>query len=468
MKSRTKLTIDDFEERLFSQEFVKLHSKVLFPLLGFTIGSLISIIVLLSEEISTGYNVFVRTSQLHHVIAPIFFGIIGAIVGFFHVKRVKKKNVAIHDLTVNQQTLNLILDSMPQMILYLDTELRFRYINKTYENYIEISSNEIYGKKLQDIAGKTSIDLISSNLRHISKNEVVSFESSFEINGIEKHNINMIIPHYGTAQELKGYFIVITDVTILRDRENKIRKQNEELLKSNATREKFFSIIAHDLKNPINALLGLSELLHNDLDQYDDKTRKEFISHFYESTLNIYKLLENLLVWSQSQTGEIKPKPFLVNIKSAIDDNLDLFSHVAQKKDIQINNEVTNDLQIYTDRDMLNTVIRNLLSNAVKFTRKNGEVSVSAKQISINGLNSFLEISIKDTGVGIAPEKIEDLFDISKKQSTKGTNGESGTGLGLMLCKEFVEKCRGEIRVTSRLGIGCVFSFTVPNLKQSK
>ena len=295
--------------------------------------------------------------------------------------------------------------------------------------------------------------------------ETVRFDTSRAMNGSDQFLHVILIPHLSESKLVKGFFSVVADATQLRKRENKIKKQKDQLEEMNAEKDKFFSIIAHDLKNPFNSLLGFSELLHNDFDTLDEATIKEFAGYIYESAQNTYKLLENLLVWARSQSGAIEYKPSMINIKMLVDENLNLLQSVAVKKNIRLESGVSESITINTDPDLISTVIRNLVSNAIKFTTENGDVTLSATLRSGSEQKDALEISVSDTGVGISPENLKKLFLLDKNYSSNGTAGESGTGLGLILCKEFVEKCGGKIWVESEVGQGSVFHFSIPNNK---
>ena len=251
----------------------------------------------------------------------------------------------------------------------------------------------------------------------------------------------------------------------LKKKNDLLEKQKKELHDLNATKDKFFSIIAHDLKNPLSSLLSLSELLFHEYEMYDHKTKKEFIKLIYEGSQNTYKLSENLLTWSHSQRGKVVFNPVNLNLRELIDENAILFNQNAIEKGICMKSEVNEDSYFNTDRDLVNTVIRNLLANAIKFTPQKGEVSISARILSGKDQNETIEISVKDSGIGISQKNMENLFNIEKNQSTPGTNGEKGTGLGLILCKEFIEKCEGKIWVESKIGKGSEFKFTLPNIK---
>jgi len=253
----------------------------------------------------------------------------------------------------------------------------------------------------------------------------------------------------------------------------KIKEQNQQLEKQkkeiqnfaieletlNKTKDKFFSIIAHDLKSPFQAILGFSELLTVSYNNFDDKKRKEFIKLIYESSKNTFKLLENLFTWARSQSGEIQFFPEKLNLKEIVSDAVEENKGTANKKGIQLLNNIKDNEYIVADKNMIAVALRNLISNSIKFTGHKGEVVIESKQ---NEDNDFTEISISDTGVGISQKQIKDLFSINKNVSTPGTENEKGTGLGLTLCKEFIEKNKGKIWVESIQGKGSTFTFTLP------
>ncbi|HPE56844.1 MAG TPA: HAMP domain-containing sensor histidine kinase [Bacteroidales bacterium] len=236
----------------------------------------------------------------------------------------------------------------------------------------------------------------------------------------------------------------------------------EELRLLNATKDKFFSIIAHDLKNPFNSLLGFSDLLVNDFDQYEKDDIKRFLKIMHDSSKHGFNLLENLLQWSRTQTGRIAFIPSKVIINDILTGCVDLLKPTADNKQIKIYMEVPENIEVTGDIEMLSTVFRNLISNAIKFTPENGRI-----KIKVRLLTQRAEISVIDTGVGIAPENIANLFRIDKQVSTLGTKNEKGTGLGLILCKEFVDKHKGIIKVSSERKNGTEFKVFLP-LEQQK
>jgi len=245
--------------------------------------------------------------------------------------------------------------------------------------------------------------------------------------------------------------------------EIKVQERTVELRALNATKDKFFSIIAHDLKNPFNALLGFSTLLLDDYENFSDADRIDLIQTMSDASNNAYKLLQNLLEWSRSQTGSIQWEPDAISLHDIVTTTIDLLSNGASVKEISINAIILPNIVVWADANMATTVIRNLISNALKYTPKGGEIRVYSKKSE-----KEIEITIEDNGVGINEADKEKLFRIDVNHSTSGTNNEQGTGLGLILCKEFVEKNGGKIWVESTEGKGSKFKFTLPLYKEEQ
>ncbi|MCB1193887.1 MAG: hybrid sensor histidine kinase/response regulator [Leptospiraceae bacterium] len=236
-----------------------------------------------------------------------------------------------------------------------------------------------------------------------------------------------------------------------------IRHQKQKLEVLNAAKDKLFSIIAHDLRNPFQGILGLGEVIIHNIAELDKAQIHKYVSSMYRSTKEGYNLLENLLEWSRTQTDKIQYFPEKLNINHVVQANIRMSSSTAQNKSIQLKSLVKDDIYVLADKNTIDTIFRNLISNAIKFTPKNGEVTIDSKLT-----DRFVEIIISDTGVGIPKEDIDKLFQISVKYSTNGTENEKGTGLGLILCKEFIEKNGGTISVESIEGKGSSFKFTLP------
>ncbi len=239
--------------------------------------------------------------------------------------------------------------------------------------------------------------------------------------------------------------------------------QRKELEMLNSTKDKFFAIIAHDLKNPFSTVLGLSELLAKEFESFEPDKLKIFIEQIYKYSNNTFNLLENLLQWSMLQTGRMPLRPKLINLNGLIAENIELLRGTAIQKGIIIDATPIENGFVFVDVSMITTVIRNLLSNAIKFTPQSGEI-----KIDIAKEDSKLKVSVHDNGVGISLEDQKRLFNIDSNPTTIGTSMEIGTGLGLILCKDFVERNGGTIWVDSELEKGSTFSFSIPLVDEDK
>ncbi|MBN2347263.1 MAG: HAMP domain-containing histidine kinase [Bacteroidales bacterium] len=242
--------------------------------------------------------------------------------------------------------------------------------------------------------------------------------------------------------------------------EEALLKSESDLRVSNATKDKFFSIIAHDLKNPMNTIIGFSELLAEGLGKMNDEQIEFYVDIIGQSSKNAFDLLENLLVWSLSQQGLIRFNPRKFNVNSEIHKSIALVNNMAIKKSISIQVNINKILQVVADRNLFGTIIRNLLSNAIKFTNPGGAVKVYTNQF-LNPAQNKVEIIVEDNGVGMNADKLKTIFSVGKSTPEQGTDYEKGTGLGLILCKEFAEKNEGSIHVESKLGKGSKFIVTL-------
>ncbi len=238
-----------------------------------------------------------------------------------------------------------------------------------------------------------------------------------------------------------------------------LKKQRKELQELNATKDKFFSIIAHDLRGPFNGFLGLTQLMAEELENLTSEEIKDFTLSMRNSAADMFRLLENLLEWARMQQGLITFNKQVDQLAPIVDESIAIILEPAKIKGIEINLDIPADITVFADRNILQTVVRNIVSNAVKFTPKGGKIKVSAKATNHNNV----EISIEDTGIGMSSKMIDDLFRLDVQTNRKGTEGEPSSGLGLILCKDFIEKHGGKIWVESEEGKGSIFLFTIPN-----
>ncbi|MGQ1784349.1 tetratricopeptide repeat-containing sensor histidine kinase [Saccharicrinis sp. GN24d3] len=277
-------------------------------------------------------------------------------------------------------------------------------------------------------------------------------------NLLQKRKANLIL-----AKQKKRIEEVNKKLTIQKE---EIQAVAQELEKANKTKDKFFSIIAHDLKSPFGGILGFTELLLENHAMYKDEERETYIQYINDCSLKTYKLLENLLTWAQSQTGIIKFSPEKINIKTLINEIITLLKETAENKEIKLGLKSEKEILVIADKNMIYTIILNLVSNAIKFTPKGGDIIIKSHVITNKNKQQLAQISVEDTGIGISPKIQPQLFDINENTSTKGTENETGTGLGLILCKEFIEKHNGNIWAESKTDIGSKFLFTIPLSKK--
>ncbi len=305
------------------------------------------------------------------------------------------------------------------------------------------------------------VDIIKINIEEAIKSDK---NVNFEFRIIRPDGTIRYISAYGkvtkdnTGKPVK-YTGVNSDITDFRSTENALKENEIKLRQLNADKDRFISILGHDLKNPFNNILGFSEILTDEIESLNKDEITDIAKNINKLAQITNKLLEDILMWARTQQGKFIFKPQKMKFKDICKNNLDVFIPNANSKNITINCNPSDEINIYADIDMLKTVMRNLVSNAIKFTNNGGIININAEQDSEN-----VTISVTDNGIGIAPDELKKLFDISEVISTKGTTGETGTGLGLLLCKEFVEKHGGKIWVESELGKGSDFRVTLPKI----
>lgn len=247
----------------------------------------------------------------------------------------------------------------------------------------------------------------------------------------------------------------------LQERAKAIEEQKNHLEQLIQTKDRFLSIIAHDLKNPFNSLLGFADLAYNDFDEITDNEKKSYLNVIRQSGQHIYALLDNLLSWSRAQSGRIDFYPEPVSLTEIIENAVELVRSSADNKQIALFSDFSRDVIVKADKNMLSTILRNLLTNAIKFTPNGGSVTVSSR---IN--HKKVTVSVSDTGVGMNAEELERLFKLDGGLKTEGTANESGTGLGLILCQEFMSLHKSKIVVESTPGKGSTFSFSLDFIQQ--
>jgi PAS domain S-box-containing protein len=365
---------------------------------------------------------------------------------------------AEEELKVLEDKLWSVLNATQESIYMFDKEGKITMSNNTGLRRLHLTSpNELIGHYISEFMTPEIAESRQKNIDKVFSSGIpLEFEDKRE-GRIYHHNFSPVFKNE------KVSFVVTysTDITERKRAENKLKESEAQLKELNATKDKFFNIIAHDLKNPFTSLLGSSELLYNNINQMTTENIKKLTLILNDSAKGGFAILQNLLDWSRSQTGILKYNPERVNLKKLIDENISNLKLTATNKEIHLISETDENIFIIADKNMINTLLRNLLNNAIKFTHRNGKVIIEASKDTKN-----VFISVKDTGIGISEGRIGKLFRIDTKHSMPGTENEQGTGLGLKLCKEFVEKMGGKIWVKSIENRGSEFRFSIP-IKES-
>ncbi|MHB1687417.1 MAG: PAS domain-containing sensor histidine kinase [Ignavibacteriaceae bacterium] len=384
---------------------------------------------------------------------------VGRVWSFFEIT---DKIITEENLIKEKDLLQALLDNIPDTIYFKDKDSKFIRINKAHAKVLGLSDpKEASGKSDFDFfeiehataAYEDEQKIIQSKSPLISKSEKIK---------ITENNVRWVtstkVPILNKQNECTGLVGISRDITSTKLAEEKLERHSQELKELNASKDKLFSIIAHDLRGPFNPLLGLSEILVNDFESLSPEEIKDYNKEIYNALENEFTLLENLLNWSRLETGKMKFNPERINLFDKTEGVINLLVGNAKLKDINLSNETEKDIFVSADPNMLHSILQNLIANSIKFTNKCGLIKIYAKKLS----NDFILISVSDNGIGMTNDQTKNLFGLTAT-STKGTNDEKGTGLGLMICKEMIERHSGTISVKSEVGKGSVISFTLPN-----
>ncbi len=345
--------------------------------------------------------------------------------------------------------------------LYLDGEISHNFSYALKDTPCAVTSRKGFCAYPENVINLFPKDEILVDLNAEGYIGTALYNKEGKVNGVicavSRKKIN-IPPHAKDIMKIIG--ARVTAEIERKKMEEALSRSEAELRESNATKDKFFSILAHDLRSPLATAIGFSDLLLKQYDVFDAKKNKKYIGIINQCTNSISALLDNLLTWSRSQRGLIGYSPEKLNLLSFVEDSIELLKESANNKDISLQLNIQDNLLVKADKNMLSAILRNLISNAIKFTGNGGNVEIAAHIQQLKSGNQVL-VSIKDDGIGISTEDLANLFQIDKNFSLVGTQNEKGTGLGLVLCKEFVEKNGGKIFVESVEGDGSEFKFTL-------
>lgn len=361
----------------------------------------------------------------------------------------------------------------------IESESRYKsifYENKSVMLIIEPKAGRIIDSNHSALSyyGYSKEELLSLNIADINilSRVQVDLEMQKVVNGNDNYfefrhklaNGNIRDVHiYSSKIEIdKKIYLhsIIHDITAQRIAEESLKESETQLRELNATKDKLLSIIAHDLRSPFNGILGFTDILIENIYDFEIAETEEFVRIINSSAKNTLSLLDNLLNWAKTQTGQISFDPEIIIMSSIIREVIELSHSSAVVKDISLIQNQSDEIKVYADENMLRTVLRNLISNAIKFTKPGGNIN-----IYVISKHNQVEISISDNGVGINDQTLNNLFDISTTTTSYDTANEKGSGLGLVLCKEFVEKLGGNIWAESEVGKGSDFKFTLPLCK---
>jgi signal transduction histidine kinase len=353
-----------------------------------------------------------------------------------------------------------------------------KYLNRAFEdaqkikdNYLVLNCYKAFSdyyeikKDLRNSLKYLNMYIALKDTIEAQKNiaSIAELEAIYKNEKISKENV-ILLKDKEMSDKQRIYWIIFTAFLIVSSfilyaRFLLKKRANNRLKEINVTKDKFFGIISHDLKNPFNSIFGATEILLNNFNSQTDEEKLRIIKEIENSAKQTYKLLENLLYWSRAQAGIIAFNPKALIINDIIKETISLLDNTANNKNIKLSLEISEIFQVYCDEEMIKTVIRNLISNGIKFTNEGGTVTIILKKAG-----NYIEIAIVDSGIGMSPKIKDELFKIDKIKTLQGTSGEKGTGLGLILCKEFVEKNKGKIWVESIPGEGSRFIFTIPSI----
>jgi two-component system, sensor histidine kinase and response regulator len=365
------------------------------------------------------------------------------------------------DININfEQSLKMMFDLSPDGFLVSDLKGNILYISQAGKQMFQLDDSDIkkglnffdfVHKDYKEKAKKNNADRLNGNYNGFSEYKVVRKDGTIFWN---ETNAAFIRDSMGNPRSL---FVVFRDISIRKTHEEVLQKYTESLQELNSLKDKFFSIIAHDLRNPFNGIMSFSNLLLAELKNQNIDKSIEYAAIIKDISNRGQALLTNLLDWARLQTGIIVVNKQTFSLKEMIDEQLDLIMPIVMEKSIDISENSDYKLTVNSDKYILGTIIRNILSNAVKYTDMKGKINISSSKIDDN-----LTIIIKDSGIGIDEDTRKKLFSLDFVYSTPGTSNEKGTGLGLILCKDLIKLLNGKIEVESKLGEGSKFTILLP------
>lgn len=381
----------------------------------------------------------------------------------YQKEKIERQSILLEQKNAELEKLSIVARETDNAIIIMDARGNFEWVNEGFTRLYGYTIDQLVSEKSHNIIGASANvnirDLI--NVWYGDKKPIMYESLNTSRAGKLIWAQTTLTPILDTQGNLVRMVAIDTEITRLKDAQRQIEEQRNELEKANATKDKFFGIIAHDLRSPASSLLSLINIVVEEYKNLDNQQIERYLKAIQEASKKTFALLENLLDWSRIQKGVIQYNPTLIHLSTLINEAVSLHAEIADKKNIKILSFVSPDAKAWGDENMIRTVLRNLISNAVKFSFSGNKVSVFHESNQY-----FVTLKICDEGIGISPEDIDKLFRIDIHHTTVGTQKEKGTGLGLVLCKEFTERNGGKIWVESKPEKGTCFYFTIPSPEQ--
>ena len=379
----------------------------------------------------------------------------GRVWSFLDITDQKQAEIA---LMKSEEKYRSLTENIGEGVCFVNEKELFVYANSAAEKIFGVDKSGLMGLCLNDFLLGENVEIIKSETQKRREGEPSSFEHEIILkDGSKKDLLATATPSFNDKKFI-GTFCIFRDITDRKRHETEIKLKNEQLIQANAEKDKFFSIIAHDLRSPFQFLLGFTQLMVEDLPTLTSEQTQKMALSMRTAATKLFNLLNNLLEWSMMQQGVISFYPESSILLNGIVPIIELVRDTADKKMIRIVYDIPEDLRVSADAQMFKSLMSNLVFNAVKFTPKGGSVTIVAKPIS----DGWVEVSIKDTGIGMNKSIVDNLFRLDEQTNRKGTEGEPSSGLGLIICKDFIEKHGGKLWVESEVDRGSTFSFTLP------
>jgi PAS domain S-box-containing protein len=424
-------------------------------------------------KLLNGENIFSEEYQFNTKKGNVIFGLFSAQIIFLNnesfvlssINDITERKIIEESLKQSEEKYRQLIENSHDIIYMLLPDGTFTFVSPAWTRLLGHPIDQVFGHSFQEFVHPDDIPgclaWLKNGLESDQRQKGVEYRVK-HLDGSWRWHISSAMPFKDKNGIIVRFEGTARDITDRKIAEEEIKLKNKELLLINSEKDKFFSIIAHDLRSPFNAFIGLTQIMAEELSTLSMNEIQVYAESMKNSASNLYRLLENLLNWSKIQQGLIPFNAEILRLLPIVEESMLMLLEAAKNKNIEISLNIPNDIKVSADENMLNAIIRNLVSNAIKFTPKGGKINLSASE---NGEN-YVEITIKDTGIGMTDDMIENLFKLDVNTNRPGTDGEASTGLGLILCKEFIEKHKGKLWVKCNGDKGCTFWFTIPSINK--